>query len=126
MPLSPDKLNIDHVQIAMPAGQEEAARAFFVDIIGMSEEPKPPPLSSRGGCWFRRGDCKVHLGVEDGFQPQKKAHPAFVIDDLDALAMRLDQAGHPVLWDDAIQEIRRFYSSDPFGNRIEFLERPLR
>ena len=109
----------------MPAGKEAEARAFFVGILGMVEEEKPPILRSRGGCWFRRGACKVHVGVDPEFQPQRKAHPAFVVDEIDHLGSRLAQSGHEVLWDDAIPGSRRFYSADPFGNRIEFLEGPL-
>ena len=116
---------IDHVQLAMPTGKEAEARAFFVGILGMVEEEKPPLLQSRGGCWFRRGACKVHVGVDAEFQPQRKAHPAFVVDEIDRLGGLLSQSGHDVLWDDAIPGSRRFYTADPFGNRIEFLENPL-
>ena len=105
----------------MPPGGEDSARSFFCDILGMVEEEKPFPLSERGGAWFRIGETIIHLGVEDPFQPQKKAHPAFLIADLDELAERLAKAGHPVTWDEALPNRRRFYSSDPFGNRIEFM-----
>ena len=116
---------IDHVQLAMPPGKEAEARAFFVGILGMVEEEKPPLLQSRGGCWFRRGECRVHVGVEVEFQPQRKAHPAFVVEEIDRLSDRLAQSGHEVVWDGAIPGSRRFYSADPFGNRIEFLEKPV-
>ena len=112
---------IDHIQLAMPAGCEDEARAFFVGILGMVEEQKPPALRSRGGCWFRKGRCSVHLGVEDDFRPQRKAHPAFAVHDLDGLARALVRAGHDVIWDQAIPDVRRFYTSDPFGNRLELL-----
>ncbi len=115
---------IDHVQLAMPTGKEAEARAFFVGILGMVEEEKPPLLQSRGGCWFRRGICKVHVGVDVEFRPQQKAHPAFVVDEIDRLSDRLAQCGYDVVWDKAIPGSRRFYTSDPFGNRIEFLEDP--
>jgi catechol 2,3-dioxygenase-like lactoylglutathione lyase family enzyme len=114
--------SLDHVQLAMPTGQEEMARNFFRDALGMTEEEKPEPLASRGGCWFRSGAVILHLGVEQEFVPQKKAHPAFCVADLDALACRLQKQGFAVLWDDALPDRRRFYSSDPFGNRIEFIQ----
>ena len=113
---------LDHIQLAMPRGGEDKARAFWGELLGMKEEVKPEPLASRGGCWFRTGDIIVHLGVEKDFAPQKKAHPAFCADDLDALATRLSNAGCPVGWDDALPTRRRFYTEDPFGNRIEFLQ----
>ena len=119
--LSPPPVKLDHIQLAMPPGQEDRARAFFIDLLGMHEEAKPFPLSERGGAWFRRGEVILHLGVEATFQPQKKAHPAFLVADLNALAARLAAADYAVDWDDALPERRRFYSSDPFGNRIEFM-----
>ncbi len=114
-------MRLDHIQLAMPVGAEEAARGFFGGLLGMSEESKPAPLASRGGCWFRSGSVIVHLGVEADFRPQRKAHPAFCRGDLDALATRLIAAGYPVSWDKALPDRRRFYTADPFGNRIEFL-----
>ena len=114
-------MRLDHIQLAMPAGEEESARAFFTGILGMDEEEKPYPLSERGGVWFRSGDTIVHLGVEENFLPQRKAHPAFLIGDLDELASRLSSAGYPVKWDDALPDRRRFYSHDAFENRIEFM-----
>jgi catechol 2,3-dioxygenase-like lactoylglutathione lyase family enzyme len=122
-------LTLDHIQLAMPAGEENAARAFFVGVLGMTEDEKLEPLRARGGVWFRvshTGGTKnvvIHCGVEDTFVPQKKAHPAFCVEDLDALATRLDAAGHGVVWDETLPERRRFYTEDPFGNRIEFLEK---
>lgn len=118
-------LQLDHVQLAMPAGQEAAARGFFVELLGMREEPKPAALASRGGCWFRSGQVSLHLGVEAEFRPQRKAHPALRVSDLDALARTLERAGHGLTWDDLIPGVRRFYAHDPFGNRIEFMEEPI-
>ncbi len=112
---------LDHLQLAMPPGQEAAARAFYEGLLGFREVAKPAALASRGGCWFE-GPVALHLGVEADFRPAKKAHPAFRVNDLDALAARLERAGHGVLWDDALPSERRFYTSDPFGNRLEFLE----
>jgi hypothetical protein len=114
-------LLLDHVQLAMPPGGEPLARRFFVDLLGMVEEEKPEPLRAPGGCWFRSGQCVVHLGVDPDFIPQRKAHPAFVRGDLQVLAERLSAAAHAVTWDDAADGRVRFYSADPFGNRLEFL-----
>jgi catechol 2,3-dioxygenase-like lactoylglutathione lyase family enzyme len=113
-------LGIDHVQLAAPPGCEERARAFYGDVLGLEELTKPAALAARGGCWFRAGAQQLHVGVEDDFVPARKAHPALVVDDLDALAARLGD----VQWDDAIPGVRRFYATDPFGNRLEFLVSP--
>jgi len=112
---------IDHVQLAMPAGAEEAARAFYGDLLGFAEEPKPAPLAARGGAWFRAGPVEIHLGVEPGFQPARKAHPGLQPPDLDDPAARLVAADVAVTWDEALGDRRRFYAADPFGNRLEFL-----
>ena len=115
------KLSLDHIQLAMPPQKEDLARSFFAGILEMIEEEKPFPLSERGGVWFRSGSTIVHLGVEEDFRPQRKAHPAYIVDDLDALASRLQAESYEVKWDDALPGRRRFYTADPFGNRIEFL-----
>ncbi len=116
----------DHVQLALPPGGEERARAFYGAVLGMTELPKPPALAARGGCWFASGDAVLHLGVEQDFRPARKAHPGLRVAHgaLDALAARLTEAGAPVRWDEAVPDVRRFHSADPFGNRLEFL-RPL-
>ena len=113
---------IDHVQLAMPAGREEDARRFYAGVLGLTEVPKPAGLAGRGGCWFANadGNVAVHLGVEGGFRAARKAHPAFVVTDLDAVRVRLIDAG-AVMVEDDILEINRFYTADPFGNRIEFI-----
>jgi catechol 2,3-dioxygenase-like lactoylglutathione lyase family enzyme len=118
-------LNIDHVLLAIPPGGEDEARAFFVGLLGMIEEEKPAGLQTRHGCWFRLGSCQIHVGVDEDFRPQRKAHPAFVVDEIDGLGDRLNESGHDVVWDDAIAGSRRFFSADPFGNRLEFLENPI-
>lgn len=115
-------LQLDHVQLAMPAGQEEAARSFFGGLLGMEEEAKPAALVGRGGGWFRAGEVAIHLGVEADFRPQRKAHPALRVADLDALARALENAGHAVTWDSLIPGVRRLFTHDPFGNRIELIE----
>lgn len=113
---------LHHVQLAMPRGKEEAARAFWSGVLGMTELSKPPVLAARGGCWFRGGGLELHLGVEDPFTPAKKAHPGLLVADLPALAAALEAAGSTVTWDDEFPGHRRCYSDDPFGNRLEFLE----
>ncbi|MPQ96671.1 glyoxalase [Modestobacter sp. I12A-02628] len=111
-----------HVQLAIPPGGEDASRAFWRDVLGMTELDKPPVLAARGGCWFRGGGLEVHLGVEDGFVPARKAHPGVLVRGLDQLAEVLERAGHPVTWDGEFPGHRRCYAADPFGNRLEFLE----
>jgi catechol 2,3-dioxygenase-like lactoylglutathione lyase family enzyme len=114
---------LDHVQIAAPAGCEAAARRFFGELIGLPEIAKPEPLRARGGAWFALGDRQLHIGVASDFEPARKAHIGLRLApaDLDALAERLAAAGSPVTWDDSLPGERRFYSEDPWGNRIEFL-----
>lgn len=109
------------MQLAMPAGGEERARAFYGTLLGMAEIPKPMELAKRGGCWFRCGPVQVHLGVEDDFRPGKKAHPAFRCFGYDALVGRLREAGVVVTDDASISGVRRCHISDPFGNRIELI-----
>ncbi len=112
---------VDHVQLAMPRGREDAARAYYGGLLGMTEQPKPPALAARGGCWFTSGAAVLHLGVEDQFAPARKAHPALLVDDLDRLAAALSAAGYAcVRSDDQVPGVRRFHSHDPFGNRVEF------
>jgi catechol 2,3-dioxygenase-like lactoylglutathione lyase family enzyme len=112
---------IDHVQLAMPVGGEDVARAFFVGVIGMVELPKPAPLAVRGGCWFESGGVQLHLGAEQDFRPAKKAHPALVVVDYDGLVARLRAAGVAVRDDDELADVRRSFVEDPFGNRIELI-----
>lgn len=113
---------VDHVQLAAPRGTEDLLRAFYVDVLGMTEEPKPPVLAARGGCWFRAGAVRLHVGIEEAFRPSAKAHPGLRVADIDAFADRLATHGADVLWDDDLPGHRRFYSTDPVGNRLEFLE----
>ena len=105
----------------MPQGQEDNARAFYAELLGMSEVPKPPVLAARGGCWFATGAAVLHLGVEEPFTPARKAHPALLVDDLDGLAATLTAAGYSCVHADGeIPGVRRFHTQDPFGNRVEF------
>ena len=116
---------LDHVQLAMPPGGEDAARAFYARALGIDEVIKPPHLAARGGCWFERGTLKVHLGVEADFRRARKAHPAFIVSDLAALIATLKSQGHSVVEDQPLEGYDRVYVDDPFGNRIELME-PLR
>lgn len=117
------EVELDHVQIAAPPGCEPAARRFFGELVGLEELEKPEPLRARGGAWFRLGERQLHIGVEPEFEPTRKAHVALRVApaELDDLAARLAAAGAPVTWDDDLPGERRFYSEDPWGNRIEFL-----
>jgi catechol 2,3-dioxygenase-like lactoylglutathione lyase family enzyme len=116
--------SIDHAQVAIPRGGEESARAFYDKLLGLPEQPKPPQLAKRGGCWFESEAVKLHCGVEEPFRPAKKAHVAFRVDDVAALARRARAAGYEVVDDDLLEGHERIYIHDPFGNRLEFL-RPL-
>jgi catechol 2,3-dioxygenase-like lactoylglutathione lyase family enzyme len=106
----------------MPAGREADARKFYQGILGIPEAVKPPELAARGGCWFEDGELKVHLGVEKNFAPARKAHPAFLVDDLAGLTVALEQAGYPVARDLPLEGYDRIFVDDPFGNRIELME----
>ncbi|TFV48968.1 MerR family transcriptional regulator [Blastococcus sp. TF02A_35] len=121
-PAAFELLPLHHVQLAIPPGGEDACRAFWRDVLGMEELAKPPVLAARGGCWFRGGGLEVHLGAEDPFVPAKKAHPGLLVSGLRELAAVLESAGHPVTWDDDFPGHDRCYATDPFGNRLEFLE----
>jgi catechol 2,3-dioxygenase-like lactoylglutathione lyase family enzyme len=112
---------IEHVQLAAPAGCEAAARQFYGELLGLPEIPKPASLARRGGIWFQVGQQGLHIGVESTFNAAKKAHPAFLVRDVNALAERLAAADVTVEWDDALPGYHRFYASDPWGNRLEFL-----
>ena len=113
---------LDHVQLAMPAGGEDEARAFYQGVLGIPEVAKPAHLARRGGCWFERGSLKVHLGVEEDFVAARKAHPAFIVDGLRELATNLQRAGYHVWKDQPLAGYDRLYVDDPFGNRIELME----
>ncbi len=112
---------IDHVQLAMPAGAEDRATAFYEGVLGIPRVPKPPELEARGGCWFEREGLRVHLGVEDDFRPARKAHPALAVDDLDGLRSALEAAGHAVRCTEDVPGMPQWYVDDPFGNRVELV-----
>ncbi len=119
--LSP--IGLDHVQVAAPPGSEADARRFYGELLGMAEITKPETLRARGGAWFACGSHQLHVGIADPFAPATKAHPAILIRaaDLDPLAERLAAAGCAVQWDETIPGTRRFFTADPWGNRIELV-----
>lgn len=115
-------VGLDHVQLAAPPGAEDAARRFFGDLLGMTEVPKPEKLLVRGGVWFQCGAQFIHIGIESAFAPAKKAHPAFVVRNIESLMEHLQQNDVPIRIDDEIPHLIRFFAEDPFGNRLEFME----
>jgi catechol 2,3-dioxygenase-like lactoylglutathione lyase family enzyme len=115
-------IGLDHIQLAMPAGREPEARAFYAELLGIPEIPKPPALAARGGVWFERGAVKIHLGVDPDFRPARKAHPGLLIRGLGALTERLRRAGYAIVDDEPLEGHLRVYVHDPFGNRLELLE----
>ncbi len=119
-------LTIDHVQMAAPAGCEEAARAFYGALLGLAELAKPGDTLGNGGAWFRAGDRELHVGVDSDFRPAQKAHVGLATPDrasLEALAERIEAAGHRLRWDTRLAGVRRFFVDDPWGNRVEILTR---
>jgi catechol 2,3-dioxygenase-like lactoylglutathione lyase family enzyme len=120
-------VGLDHVQIAIPAGGEETARAFYGGLLGLTEVPKPPALAGRGGCWFVGAGVApgvaIHLGVESDFRPARKAHVALLVHDLAGLRGSLEAADIEIVDDDAQIGVRRFHAFDPFGNRLELVDR---
>jgi catechol 2,3-dioxygenase-like lactoylglutathione lyase family enzyme len=119
-------LGLHHVQLAAPAGCEHEARRFFGELLGLEELPKPAELAGRGGVWFRVGEQELHVGVEEHFQPAKKAHPGFLVDDVAALRAQLEAAGVPTVDAPGDGGADRFFVEDPWGNRIELTELPAR
>jgi len=115
--------SMHHVLLAMPAGREAEARAFYRDLLGIPEVKKPDNLATRGGCWFELGPVKIHLGVEKDFRPARKAHPAFLVEDVKAMTAKAVAAGYQVSDDEPLAGYERKYVYDPFGNRIELMQR---
>lgn len=113
---------LDHVQVAIPPGGEDAARGFYAGVLGMPEVPKPSTLAGRGGVWFACGQQQLHCGIEEPVAPSRR-HPALRTDDLDCLRERLEAAGYAIRTDAELPGYRRFYTDDPFGNRIECMEK---
>jgi catechol 2,3-dioxygenase-like lactoylglutathione lyase family enzyme len=117
-------LSIDHIQIAMPPGAEDKARAFYIGILGFVEIPKPTDLAKRGGAWFQSQNVQLHIGVEVDFKPARKAHPAFIVSDLDSLLVKVQTAGYETdTSQPPLDGYKRAHIFDPFGNRIELMEK---
>ena len=115
-------VRIDHVQLAMPEGQEDRARDFYSGLLGIPEVPKPAALARRGGVWFQDREVKVHLGIDPEFRAARKAHPALLVRGLETLVHRLREAGVEVVDNDLLPGYDRVYVTDPFGNRLELME----
>jgi hypothetical protein len=116
---------LDHIQLAAPPGSEDLLRGYYRDVLGMAELPKPPVLAARGGVWFAAGadgSVQIHLGIEEPFTPARKAHPGLRVSGIRRFAERLAARGAEVVWDGDLPGHLRFYSRDPVGNRLEFLE----
>lgn len=116
-------VGLDHVQVAIPTGGEDEARRFYGSLLGLTEVPKPAALAGRGGCWFVGAGVALHLGIEADFRPAHKSHVALLVDVLDGLRSTLEAAGVTTEDDDAKIGVRRFYAFDPFGNRLELIDR---
>jgi catechol 2,3-dioxygenase-like lactoylglutathione lyase family enzyme len=116
-------IGLDHVQLAMPEGGEEGARAFYSGVLRLSERTKPPHLAERGGCWFHGPGVELHLGVEAAFRPAAKAHPALLVEDLAAMRGRLIANGVAFAEGRPLEGYARGDIVDPFGNRIELMQK---
>jgi catechol 2,3-dioxygenase-like lactoylglutathione lyase family enzyme len=114
--------DLDHVQLPAPPGSEPQLRTFYTGVLGMAELTKPPVLAGRGGCWFSAGGVVLHLGIDQDFRPQGKAHPGIRVTGIYDFAKRLQDKGTQIVWDYDLPGHSRFYARDPVGNRLEFLE----
>jgi catechol 2,3-dioxygenase-like lactoylglutathione lyase family enzyme len=121
IPIRPALTRLDHVQLSMPKGGEDDARAFYSLLLGLREIEKPATLKAQGGCWFTNGYVNIHLGADPDFLPARRAHPAFRTSAIDKLAADLHGAGYPIKWNRALSSQQRFHTHDPFGNRLEFV-----
>ena len=116
-------IGLDHVQLAMPAGGEADAEAFYSGVLGIPRVAKPAELAARGGCWFERDGLRVHLGVDSDFRPARKAHPALAVRGLATFVVHLRSLGVEVRPGDGVPGMTQAYLDDPFGNRLELVER---
>ena len=115
-------LGLDHVQVAIPVGGEERAREFYGGILRFSEVEKPAAMAGRKSIWFVAGAVNLHLGIDAEFRPAKRAHPAFVVDNLDEIVTACEGAGLATKPDVSFSDFRRVHVFDPFGNRLELME----
>lgn len=115
-------VGFDHIQLAHPAGSEAQMREFYCGILGMTEVEKPVPLQGRGGFWADANGIQIHFGVDPAFTPATKAHPAFIVADLGGLAARLAESNSNITWDTSLPDVKRFFTNDPVGNRVELIE----
>lgn len=115
-------LGFDHVQVAIPRGQEDRARTFYSGLLGLKEIPKPASMAGRGGLWFECGQLQLHLGVEEPFAPARKAHPALRIRGYEELLAGMSAAGYDVRRDAGLPGVARAFVADPFGNRVELID----
>ncbi|WP_257098931.1 VOC family protein [Pseudovibrio flavus] len=116
-------LGLDHIQTAIPVGEEDKARAFYSSLLGFKEVPKPVSLAGRGGLWLQGGSLSLHIGVEAEFKPAKKAHPAFLFSNLDEVRAQLEANDCLIKEDAPLPGYKRCFTQDPFGNRIELMQR---
>lgn len=116
-------VGIDHVQLAMPAGQEQQARRFYGEALGLPEKPKPADMAARGGCWFESEGVKIHLGVDKNFRAATKAHPGLLVSDLRVILERCRSQGCEDIDETSLPGYLRAFVSDPFGNRIELMQK---
>lgn len=119
----PDYLGFEHVLLAMPDGEERRAREFYVDVLGLTEVIRPESLGGRGGGWFRAGPVMVHLGVEADFHAARMAHPAILVDSLETFVARCESRGCAIEPAVTLPGFERVHVYDPFGNRLEFMQR---
>lgn len=117
-------LALHHAQLMIPKGTEDPARRFFCDALGLKEIPKPAALVGRGGFWLELGAVQIHVGTEDGVDRHKtKAHLGFEVDDLARMRAVIERLGLPILEGEPIPGLERFEFRDPFGNRMELVQR---
>jgi catechol 2,3-dioxygenase-like lactoylglutathione lyase family enzyme len=114
---------LDHIQICIPIGAEDEARAFYTGLLGFTEIEKPESLKGNGGLWYQVGDIELHIGVEkrDGYN--SKSHPAFEVENIEEVRRYLEENGVPTQDEKPIPNVVRFSFRDPFHNRIEFLSK---
>jgi catechol 2,3-dioxygenase-like lactoylglutathione lyase family enzyme len=113
---------LDHVQLCIPFGEEEQARQFYTQVLGLEEIEKPDALKPNGGLWFQMADIQLHIGVED-VQGKSKRHPAFEVEGLEQIREHLIEHRVRVKDETPVPGLNRFSFFDPFDNRIEFMEK---